>query len=209
MPPESRRRRSDWNARDPERMWVMSAVVEEPVTLEVVFSENEIAQNAAWLENRRQIVDLNREASEVGAEALAAFLELLAAADSDYIDTPEYAPAAPQQLVDWESVSQALVESQQILICVQKLLSETLAAMGVEEHQFIRVYADSQGMLRLVADHPRRDEIENVLNSPDNHELRAMHQAAVAGMSLAGGLVGTVSAPAEVLEQAKAQCGAA
>lgn len=197
------------NAREPERMLVMSAAVEEPLTLEVVFCERETAESEAWRESRRQTGALNREAAEVGAEALTAFLELLAVADSDYIDAPDCIAAAPGRLVDWESVSQALVESQQILICVQRLLSETLAAMGVEDHRFIRVYADSRGALRLIADHPRRGEIEAVLNGPDNHELRAMHQAAVAGMSLAGGLVGTASAPAGALAQAAARCGAA
>lgn len=180
----------------------MSATVSEPLALEVLFVDAVDGENGEHAQaaerNHRDVLEANRQASTVESESLAAFLDLLAAADAEYLDTAEYAaPAAPEQSalagLDWDTLNQALAESQQILISMQQLLSETLAAMGVEDHEHIRVYADEQGWLRLVSDHPRSEEIEAVLNSPDNQELRSLHSAAAAGMSLAGTLVGAMT----------------
>lgn len=187
----------------------MSAVMQEPLALEVMFVETDTQIDTETREQiEGEVKAQNRAASEVAAESLEAFLDLLSAADADYIDAGDYAPVPapePGTLVDWESVSQALSESQAILIGVQQLLSETLAAMGLEDHQFIRVYADDAGSLRLVSDHDRREEIETTLNGPENQNLRNLYQAAVSGMSLAGGLIGAMSVPQEVLEQIKAK----
>ena len=191
----------------------MSAVVEEPTVLEVVFAESGVYTDTEALErNQREIMSQNRAASAVENESFAAFLDLLSAADTDYIDAAATLPqTAEPQLppLDWDAVSAALSESQAILQGVQELLSETFAAMGIPDHQFIRVYADMNGDLRLLADHPRREEMETVLNSPENQDLRQLYQAAVSGMGLAGGLVGTMSVPAEVLEKVKAKHSAA
>lgn len=187
----------------------MSAAVEEPMildVLDVVFCEGETtADRDAWHKNHSEILAANRDASVVEGEALAAFLDLLSGADTEYLDAEAYAPEPQLPAVDWESVSQALGESQGILIGVQKLLSETLAAMGVEGHENIRVYADRQGDLRLLSDHPRREEIESHLNSPANTDLRYLYRAAMDGMSLAGGLVCNLSVPQEVLDRLKAK----
>ncbi len=178
----------------------MSALLEEPITLEMAFPDTgERVDRETWEKNCREVLSVNREATATRTEDFAAFLDLLYAADSDYIDAAGYAPEPPTQLVDWDAVGMALSESQQILIGVQNLLAETLAAMGVEDYQYIRVYADTRGFLRLVSDHDRRDEIESVLNGPDNADLRNLYHAAVSGMSLAGGLVGNVSVPPELL----------
>ena len=184
----------------------MSAVVEEPLTLDVLFVETDDPADAEALEqNRREVLAANRDASSVEGEWLAAFLDLLAGADAEYIDAGSYAPPPPSLALDWDAVSQALSESQQLLVGVQNLLSETLAAMDVEDHQFIRVYSEPDGSLKLVSDHPRRDEIETALNGPDNRDLRTLYQAAVSGMGLAGGLVGAMAVPAAVLERLKAK----
>ncbi|MCC8190350.1 MAG: hypothetical protein LIP77_06890 [Planctomycetes bacterium] len=146
----------------------------------------------------REVLRQNHLAMGVDTDALDAFLELLQAADDDYLDTGNYRPAPAEPLLDWDEIRQALDESQRILIGVQNLLSDILAGMGVEDHQFLRVYADPRGDLRLVSDHPRRTEIEAVLNGPDHHELRSLYQASTAGMSLAGSLVGTLPPPETV-----------
>lgn len=193
----------------------MSAVADEVTTLDVISPNTPRTAETgadAQLENYREVLAANREATQIEAESLDAFLDLLYAADPGYIDAAEYAVQSdpvPETLVDWESVSNALSESQAILIGVQKLLSETLANMGVEDHEFVRVYSQPDGSLRLVSDHPRRIEIETALNSPKNHDLRTLYQAAMSGMSLAGGLVGTASVPDKVLEQVKAKYSAA
>ncbi len=186
----------------------MSTLLEKPEILEVA------EELAAWERNRDEVLAANRAASAIEAESLAAFLDLLYGADTAYLGDETYAEALPEPEpalppLDWQAVSLALAESQQILIGVQHLLSETLAAMGIEDHAFIRVYADPQGLLRLVSDHPRREEIELVLNSPENQDLRTLHAAAAAGMGLAGGLVGTVAVPDGVLERLKADTHAA
>lgn len=187
----------------------MSAIIEEPLTLEVVFVEAvdnpQVTSPEAWERNRREVLASNQEALTVESESLAAFMDLLYAADPQYIETEEYMapPAAPA--VDWDAVSDALSESQQILIGMQNLLAATFAAMGLEDYQYIRVYADQQGLLRLVADHPRREEIEATLNSPANTDLRTLYHSAMAGMSLAGSLVGSMSLPEEVLAKVKAK----
>lgn len=183
----------------------MSAI-EEPMLADVAFAGSEtVVDNEALAKAEQAVLDQNLQAMAVESEDFAAFLDLLAQADAEYLDTQEYVAPEPVPMLDWEAVSQALNESQKILIGVQTLLSETLAAMGVEDHEFIRVYADTQGDLRLVSDHRRRAEIESVLNSPANFELRNLYHAATAGMSLAGSLVGTMAVPEEVLERVKAK----
>lgn len=183
----------------------MSAATEE-LTLEVVFVE-EIAEAAIREQAEAAIMAQNCEAMSVEAESFAVFVDLLSGADQDYLTAEEYAEPvvmeAEAPAVDWAEISRALSESQAVMIGVQQLLSETFAAMGVEDHEFIRVMADLDGSLRLLADHPRREEIEAVLNSPENNELRSMYDAAMAGMGLAGNLVGAVADPAKVLEQVK------
>lgn len=180
----------------------MSATVDEQLALEVIFDNvvggQDLGHDAATEKNHQEVLEANRQASTVDSESLAAFLELLAAADAEYLDAADYAqPAAPEQSalagLDWDALNQALAESQQILIGMQRLLSETLAAAGVADHEHIRVYADEQGWLRLVGEHPRSEEIETILNSPENLELRNLHAAAMAGMSLAGTLVGSMT----------------
>lgn len=183
----------------------MSAAT-ETLTLEVVFVE-EIAEAAVREQTEAAIMAQNCQAMAVEAESFAAFVDLLSGADQDYLSAEEYAEPVVMETeaptVDWAEISHALSESQAVMIGVQELLSETLAAMGVEDHEYIRVMADLDGSLRLLADHPRREEIEYVLNSPENNELRSMYDAAMAGMGLAGNLVGAVADPAKVLEQVK------
>lgn len=193
------------------------SVMEEPVLTDVVFAEDASAEvralaadDSAYLHNEQEVWSHNLEAMRVDSAALDAFLELVHGADAEYLDAEEYvAPVELANTVDWDSVNAALTESQQILIGVQKLLSETLENMGVEDHAYIRVYSDTAGMMRLVADHPRRPEIEAVLNSPVNSALRCLYQAATTGMSMAGSLVGKMAVPEEVLEQIKAKYSAA
>ena len=187
----------------------MSATIDEALAVDIVADAAVRTDREVWERNRADIMAANREASEVDHEALAAFLDLLAAADTDYIDAEAYVPEPEAPALDWDAVSQALGESQAILIGVQRLLSETLAGMGVADHQSVRVYADTAGCLRLVADHPRRAEIESALNSPENRELRDLYQAATSGMSLAGSLVGNFAVPEEVLARVKAKQSAA
>lgn len=183
----------------------MSVAIEE-LTLDVVFVE-EIAEAAERERAEAAIMAENFQAMTVEAESFAAFVDLLSGSDQEYLAAEEYAEPADMEpevpTVDWAEISRALSESQAVMIGVQELLSETLAAMGVDDHDYIRVMADMDGSLRLLADHPRREEIELVLNSPANNELRAMYDAAMAGMGLAGNLVGTVADPAKVLEQVK------
>lgn len=186
------------------------SVMEETVVMDVVFAEApEVAgqevDSAAYLENEEQVWSHNIEAMRVDTEALNAFLDLVASADAEYLDATEYEQPQPESLVDWDAVNAALAESQQILIGVQKLLSQTLEEMGIEDHAYIRVYADTEGAMRLVSDHARREEIESALNSPANKALRSLYQAATTGMSMAGGLVGKMSVPEEVLEKVKAK----
>lgn len=184
----------------------MSAALEEPVLLEVMVDEPVIGAEALAMQRaREEVLAANLEASMVAGEDLAAFFDLLAMADADYLDAAIYAPPASPQPLDWEAVGEALTHSQGILIGVQSLLSETLASMGVEDHTAIRVYADREGLLRLVAEHPRQTEIEAALNGPENLDLRTLYHAAVDGMSLAGSLVGAVAVPDEILERVKAK----
>jgi hypothetical protein len=186
--------------------WYGMSVIDEPVMTDVAFREMESAVDLdALARNEREVMDQNRLAMSVESEDFKAFLDLLSGADAEYLDAREYVAPPADPMLDWDAVNKALNESQQILIGVQNLLSETLAAMGVEDHQYIRVYADTQGDLRLVSEHPRREEIESALNSPANYELRNLYHAAMAGMSLAGGLVGTMSVPDEVLAKVKAK----
>lgn len=183
----------------------MSAI-EEPMLVDVAFADAGTAVDSEAMARAEQaVLDQNLQAMAVDSGDFAAFLDLLAQADPEYMGAQEYAQPEPAPMLDWDAVTQALNESQKILVGVQNLLSETLAAMGVEDHEFIRVYADTHGDLRLLSDHSRRAEIEGVLNSPENFELRNLYHAATAGMSLAGSLVGTMAVPDEVLERVKAK----
>lgn len=168
------------------------------------------ADAQAYLRNEQEVWHHNLEAMRVDTESLHAFLELVAMADAEYLDAEEYVQEPmPRNTVDWDAVDNALAESQQILIGVQQLLSHTLAEMGVEDHEYLRVFSDAAGMMRLVGDHERKEEIETVLNSPAHAELRNLYQAATSGMSMAGGLVGKMSVPEEVLEKIQAKAGVA
>lgn len=182
----------------------MTTSLEEPIVLVVediaYGSLPEELEAKRW--NKREVLLVNREASAVDAEALEAFLELLYAADADYISVEPPAPAMPAPLLNWDEVGQVLAESQAMLQSMQQLLSLTLAEMGVEDHAGIRVYEDESAKLRLVVDHPRREEIETVLNSPENRQLQDLYRAAVNGMGLAGSLVGNGAVPTEVLSSA-------
>lgn len=184
------------------------SVMDETLAAGVVLTEQTIRESAeeiaAYLDNEHQVLNQNIDAMKVSPEDLDAFLELVYAADAEYMDVEEYVPE-PQNMVDWDSVSTALLESQKIMVATQELLSETLAGMGIEDHSSIRVYADAEGALRLVVDHPRQDEIENALNSPEQKHLRDLYHSATTGMTLAGSLVGNISVPEEVLEMAKAK----
>lgn len=190
------------------------SVMEETMIADVVFTGTpevpaQPVDAKAYLENEQEVWSHNLEAMRVDTDALNAFLDLLSQADAEYMDATEYVQPEPQTILDWDAVDAALTESQQILIGVQKLLSQTLAEMGVEDHEYIRVYSDSSGLLRLVSDHPRRLEIEDALNSPANSAIRSLYQAATTGMSMAGGLVGRMSVPEEVLAAIKEKYGAA
>lgn len=190
------------------------SVMDETAIADVVFTgvdecAPETAESAAYVQNEQDVRSRNVEAMQVDAEALDAFLELLSQADAEFLDAEEYLQPEAGAVLDWDAVSAALGESQQILICVQKLLSQTLAEMGVEDHDSIRVYSDVDGAMRLVVDHPRREEIEAALNSPDNVSLRSLYEAATTGMSMAGGLVGKMAVPEEVLERVRAKYSAA
>lgn len=189
------------------------SVMDETVTTDtlatdVVFVERVVEDSgegiATYLDNEHQVLSENIDAMRVSPEDLDAFLELVYAADAQYMDVEEYVPE-PQNLVDWDDVSRALLESQRIMIKTQELLSETLAEMGIEDHSAIRVYSDAEGALRLVVDHPRQAEIEEMLNSAEQRPLRDMYNSATAGMTVAGSLVGNISVPDAVLEMAKAK----
>lgn len=161
---------------------------------------------AAYLGNEHLVHNENIDAGQVTQEDLQAFLELVYAADPEYMDTQAYVPAPePQNLVDWGDVTEALMASQRTMTAMQELLSESLREMGVEDHSSIRVYSDPEGALRLVVDHPRQREIESMLNAPEQSYIRDMYISATAGMTIAGSLVGTMSVPEEVLEMAKAK----
>ena len=184
-----------------------AALCEEPPVLEIVFAEPGIAEpDPAGRELIRvDIMAANWEAATVVTDDLAAFLELLAGADAEYLDLEDRAAAdTPFPLIDCDTVSDALGESREILIRVQELLAEILDGLGVEDGRFVRVGADSAGRLRLVSDHPRRAEIEAALNAPENGAFREFHAAALAGLGLAGGLVGNYSLPPALLAAAGA-----
>lgn len=183
------------------------SVMDETAVMEIVFAADaDVAANTdlqAYEANAQEIETHNIEAMQVDVEALNAFLELVAACDADYIDTQDYEMEIPQPMLDWDAVSKALDESQRILIGVQELLSDTLAEMGIEDHEHIRVYNDDMGFLHLLVDHPMQDEIEAALNSETHRPLRELYQAATSGMSMAGGLVGRFAVPDAVVEHAK------
>ncbi len=188
----------------------MSSLVEEPVaTVVCPDPATSAVDERAYMAALHEVLVANHDALRTSEEDLDAFLEILMAADAEYIETPAYAVPQPLMPLDWESVSMALSESQNILIGVQQLLAETLSAMGVEDSEYVRIYAEENGALRLTSDHPRRAEIEAVLNSSANAELRNLYKSAVAGMSLAGGLVGTMALPPEVAAKIAADHSAA
>ncbi len=180
---------------------------EEAVLTEITFTAESVSDTdpQGFITNEAEVWSHNLDAMKVETAVLEAFLDLLAAADAEYMDTSEYIIDESDigAVVDWTSVESALGESQQTLIGLQNLLSNILEEMGVEDYQYLRVYSDADGAMRLVGDHPRQEEIELVLNSPEHEEFRVLYQAATNGMSMAGSLVGRVSVPAEVLEQYK------
>lgn len=191
------------------------ACVAEAMEAEVVFAgafENPaMADAAAYLKAESEVWTENLDAMRVDPEALYAFIELLTGCDTEYIEqAQEHAPALYDEgelqceaLVDWSTVTDALGESQKILIGVQALLSETLAELGIENPHDVRVFADMNGAMHLVTDHPRQEEIEAILNSEEQRPLRELYSAATNGMGVAGGLVGAVSLPREVLQRLK------
>ncbi len=195
---------------------MMSAKNELPVA-EVVFAgapENPAMTDArAYLRVEAEVWSQNLDAMRVDPLSLYSFMELLSMCDAEYVEeVRERAPVAasvyseekdPEALVDWPTVEAALGESQKILIGVQQLLTETLAEMGIEDCDEIRVFSDAHGKMRLVTDHDRQDEIEAVLNNEENRPLRELYSAASSGMSVAGGLVGAMSVPRDVLDRLK------
>lgn len=195
--------------------WIMSSTMSEVCEAEVVFVsafENPaMADIDAYRQVEAEVWTQNMDAMRVNPEALDAFIELVYGCDTEYMEqVEEHVPSIydldelhGEGLVDWSTVTNALGESQKILIGVQALLSETLAEMGVEDYRDIRVFSDMHGMMRLLSDHERQEEIEARLNSDENRPLRELYNAATNGMSVAGGLVGTVSLPKEVLAKLK------
>lgn len=183
---------------------------------EVVFADSAenpaMADANAYLKVEAEVWTQNLDAMRVDPLSLYSFMELLSMCDTEYMEqVEEHAPVAAyseeevecEALVDWPTVEAALGESQKILIGVQELLSETLSEMGIADCQSIRVFSDAQGQMRLVSDHDRQVEIEAVLNSEENRPLRELYSAASSGMSVAGGLVGTMSVPRDVLDRLK------
>lgn len=184
---------------------------------EVVFADSAdnpaMADANAYLKVEAEVWSQNLDAMRVDPLSLYSFMELLSMCDTEYMEqVEEHAPVAAayseeevecEALVDWPTVEAALGESQKILIGVQQLLTETLAEMGIADCQGIRVFSDAKGAMRLVSDHERQDEIETVLNSEANRPLRELYSAASSGMSVAGGLVGTMSVPRDVLDRLK------
>ncbi len=104
------------------------SVMEETLVMEIVFADDaELPANtdpASYLENEAEVLSHNIEAMKVDVDALNAFLELLAACDAEYIDTQadagDYPVGSPRPMLDWDSVSAALDESQRLLIGVQQ-----------------------------------------------------------------------------------------
>lgn len=183
---------------------------------EVVFADSAenpaMADANAYLKVEAEVWSQNLDAMRVDPLSLYSFMELLSMCDTEYMEqVEEHAPVAayseeevePEALVDWHTVEAALGESQKILIGVQELLAETMAEMGITDCQSIRVFSDAHGQMRLVSDHDRQEEIEAVLNSEENRPLRELYSAASSGMSVAGGLVGTMSVPRDVLDRLK------
>ena len=190
----------------------MSAATEESLMPELTFAEPDSVASGQMELLQVDVMAANWEAATIIPEDLFAFFELIYGADTEYLDAETYLSSgvdASEPCLDWDIVCQALSESQGILVAFQNLLTGVLDALGVEDARFLRVLADSAGNLRLVSDHPRREEIETVLNNQENSRLRELHAAALAGMSLAGGLVGGASVPPEVLERARITAGTA
>lgn len=153
--------------------------------------------------NGLEVLAANQAAATVETDSLATFFELIYAVDTDYMDTPE-PPRKVEAGFEWEDVQRMLSESQEMLVAMQRMLSLVLEEIGVADHEHIRVYADDEGCLRLVSPHPDRDAIEAELNRPERLELRSLHRAAMAGLGLAGSLVGNSVSPAQVAAQVKA-----
>ncbi|MCD8140995.1 MAG: hypothetical protein LUE17_14690 [Planctomycetaceae bacterium] len=196
----------------------MSAMNETYVA-EVVFAGTAdnpaLDDTQAYLRAEAEVWSQNLDAMRVDPLSLYSFMELLSTCDTEYIETVEehasaVAPSVyaeeerePTALVDWGTVDAALGESQKILQGVQQLLTETLADMGIEKYEEIRVFSDAKGKMRLVSDHDRREEIEAALNSEANRPIRELYDAAMSGMNVAGGLVGSLSIPEDVLNRLK------
>lgn len=187
------------------------STMSETCMAEVVFAgtpENPaLSDPQAYKYNEAEVWSQNMDAMRVDMDSLYAFLDLLYACDEEYIEqAQEYAPVdsdGENPLVDWATVSSALGASQNVLIGVQQLLTETLGGMGIENYEEIRVFSDINGMMRLVSSHDRQEEIEKMLNSDENRPLRELYNAATSGMGVAGGLIGTVSLPQEVWKRLK------
>lgn len=188
----------------------MSVMEMTPATA-VIFSEEQDLANAAYLDAREAVVALNIHSVQPDFESLTAFIDLLYMTDQQYIEVPEAAVVAAQPeaedepVLDWDSVLYALEESQKILMMVQEMLSATLADMNIADHDAIRFFADDHGWLRVVGEHDRKMEIESVVNSAENNQLREYYMSATAGMTMAGSLVGTMAVPPEVVESARAR----
>ncbi|MDR2392215.1 MAG: hypothetical protein LBE84_11130 [Planctomycetota bacterium] len=190
----------------------MSAATRESLTPELIFAEPDSVASGKLELLQVDVMAANWEAATIIPENLSAFFELVYGADIEYLGAEPYLSSgadAAESCLEWEIVCQALSESRGILIAFQNLLADVLDALGVEDARFLRVQADSAGNLRLVSEHPRREEIETVLNSPENNRLREMYAAALAGMSLAGGLVGGISVPPGVLDRMRIGAGTA
>ncbi|MDR0362869.1 MAG: hypothetical protein LBJ46_09345 [Planctomycetota bacterium] len=178
----------------------MTTLVEEEVIaqegVQIVFG-SAIATSRAYLLNRDAVGFANHEAASVETEALAAFLDPIYGADPDYIETP--APnLAENPVMNWDEVGATLAESQAMLRTMQEFIIVILSEHGIENPECVRIYEDEAGGLRMVGDHERRDDIEAILNAPENRQLKELYRAVTAGMSLAGSLIGSGALPKEV-----------
>lgn len=188
----------------------MSALA-ETISNGILFAEIFDVDNSdsvdAYLDAHQAVASLNIVSVQPEPEAMESFMELLRPADPEFLDVANYdvQETAPAPAVDWESVCAALEESQKTLILVQDMLTETLSGLNIPDYQFIRFQADQHGLLRVVGEHDRKFEIESVVNSAENGRLRDYFNSVSTGLSLAGGLVGSVAVPPELVDYAREQ----
>lgn len=188
----------------------MSALA-ETINNGILFAEIFDVDNSdsvdAYLDAHQAVASLNIVSVQPEPEAMESFMELLRPADPEFLDVANYdvQETAPAPAVDWESVCAALEESQKTLILVQDMLTETLSGLNIPDYQFIRFQADQHGLLRVVGEHDRKFEIESVVNSAENGRLRDYFNSVSTGLSLAGGLVGSVAVPPELVDYAREQ----